>query len=346
MFPFTITNSSVSVVVDGKSHTVQDGAPNFHSLRGALLSGNEEAVRNNLSAAKSVESWSNGKFSVKDDGVYYEGRALPADLSERITSMASRGEDPMVFFRFWERLKSNPSHRSVSQLFTFLNNQGIPFTKDGTFLAYKSIRSDWLDHHSGTIRNEVGKTISMARHQISDDPQHACHEGLHVGALEYAISFGGEDRKIVICEVDPRDVVCVPYDSSHQKMRVCEYKIVGMYGSPLPSTTYEEDCEDIDVDELEDESWSPDCEDDSHSPDEPCNCYEPEDYPAEEKGKEKVTDRTFDSQLDKADVSDLMSLSIGRLRKYAAGHLKIMGASKILGGKLALIEAISRARSK
>lgn len=324
MFPYTITNNSITVIVDGKSHTVSDSAPNFLALRGGILSGNEEIIRSNLSASKSVESWSNGKFRVSGDSVIYEDRTLPPELGKRILEMASKGEDPFIFFRFWERLKSNPSHRSVEQLYPFLNNHNIPFTKDGTFLAYKSIRSDWLDHHSGTIKNEVGKTIVMPRHKISDDPQHACHQGLHVGALEYATNFGSSDRKIIICEVDPKDVVCVPYDCSQQKMRVCEYKIFGVYGSPLSATVHEEDR--IFVDELDDDEEE----------------YEQEDFDGDTP-PDHVCDSCTDQELDKASVTDLWSLSVDRLRKYAR-YLKIIGASKIVGGKTALIETISKAR--
>lgn len=335
MFPFTITNNSVTVIVDGQTHTVHAGAPNFHALRGAVLSGDYNGIRGNLSAAKSVESWSNGRFIVKDGAISYEGSQLPKDLSDRIMSMAAAGESPDIFFRFWERLSHNPSKRSVEQLFTFLNNQRIPFTKDGNFLAYKSIRSNWFDHHSGTIKNEVGKTISMPRNQISDDPSHACHEGLHVGALEYANNFGGPDRKIVICEVDPKDVVCVPFDSSFQKMRVSSYTIIGMYGSPLSSTTYER--EEVDVDDLDDEYWFDDDEIDED--------------PVDEKDKApkapvKVTDKSSDAQLDKATSEQLITLSLDRLRKYAARHLNILGASKIVGGKVVLIQKIEEARSK
>ena len=51
---------------------------------------------------------------------------------------------------------------------------------------------------------------------------------VHVGALAYAITFcSGGGSRIVICEVDPENVVCVPYDCSQQKMRVCEYKVIG-----------------------------------------------------------------------------------------------------------------------
>ena len=335
MFPYSISNESIVVVVDGQTHTVNNKAPNFLSLRGSLLSGNEQGVRDNLSAAKSVEAWSNGKFKITDGKVVYEGRALPSDLSDRISKMATAGEDPMVFFRFWERLKSNPSHRSVEQLFSFLNNQGIPLTKDGTFLAYKSVRNNWLDHHSGTIKNEVGKTISMPRHQISDDPQHACHEGLHVGALEYAKWFGGDDRKIIICEVDPKDVVCVPYDHEHQKMRVCEYRIIGVFGGQLNSTTHTEDEYDYECDD--------ECGDE-------CGCEDDDEISVtdleDEKPSRKVTDSSSDSELDKASITDLMPLSLGRLRSYAALHLKIIGASKIVGGKVSLLDRIESARSK
>jgi hypothetical protein len=48
----------------------------------------------------------------------------------------------------------------------------------------------------------------------------------------------------MICKVDPADVVSVPLDESHQKVRCCKYEVVGEYdGDLLPAVVddYEED---------------------------------------------------------------------------------------------------------
>jgi hypothetical protein len=66
----------------------------------------------------------------------------------------------------------------------------------------------------------------MMRNQVEDDENVTCAKGLHVCSKEYLPHFGGQN--IVACEVDPKDVVSVPLDYNNSKMRVCEYKVVGV----------------------------------------------------------------------------------------------------------------------
>jgi hypothetical protein len=197
-----------------------------------------------------------------EDGQFtYNGASLPTELNQRVIKMATAGDDPTALFNFWERLQKNPSKRSVDQLFSFLSHQGIPFEKDGTFLAYKGVRSDLKDAHSGKFDNSPGNVHEMPRNQISDDPNHACHEGFHVGALAYASGFS---QRVVICRVDPEHVVCVPYDASAQKMRVCKYEVIGFHnGQELSSTVHTEpeydepECDEDEFDSEYDEASDP-----------------------------------------------------------------------------------------
>jgi hypothetical protein len=303
---YTITRESITLVLDGTTHTVRKGAANFEGLRSALLSENWPAIPGLLTVASAIEKWAHGDFTVKEEQVLYRGDPLPEELNQRLIQMVTAGEDPTSLVRFWERLLKNPSYRSVQQLFAFLAQEGIPIDKDGTILAYKSIRPDYMDWYSGTVSNTIGAVLEMSRNKISDDPHHACHYGFHVGALAYATAFGGEDKRIIIVRVDPEDVVCVPYDCSQQKMRVCRYAVVGHYGEQLPSTTF----------------------DSTEEPETQVSPYWEEQYQA----------------LDKMTSLELLTEHLETLRKYAANHLKIVGASKIRGGKVALLQAILNAR--
>jgi hypothetical protein len=253
--------------------------------------------------------------------------------------MHSKGESPERVFKFWEKLQRNPSYRSVEQLWGFLANANIPLNEDGDILAYKSITADLKDHHSKTVDNTPGVVNEMPRNQISDDPNEACHFGYHVGALAYAVTFGSADRRVVIVKVDPENVVCVPYDCSMQKMRVCKYEVVGFMAVPLPSTSFDEDrygddpeddeeCTDCDSSKCEGDCQGgenvglcPTCDSDDHG-----QCYPDEPIP-----KRDLSTMEFD---------DLMDVTLEELRRYATHDLKIVGASKIPGGKYALVTEI------
>lgn len=355
---YTVTNDSVTVIHGGTLFTVKRGAPNFEGLRNALLSSNWSEVPHHLRSDSSVERWANGKFKVSNGTITYNGDSLPADLTSRIFDMATLGDDPTHLFNFWERLQKNPSARSVEQLWRFLANSGHPITSDGFFLAYKGVRPDFKDCHSGTIDNRPGVVIELPRNKISDDPNTPCHYGLHVGALQYAAGFGS---RVVICKVDPADVVCVPFDYSSQKMRVCRYEVVGLHGDGhLPSTTIDDDEFVVRFDLDDDDDFYSDFVDDFYDDDDAAgftdssSTYHPvvaavvaAVEPVEAKPKLRpVTGKRSKKllKIDRMDESELMKLSYDDLRKYASQGLGIVGAYKITGGKWALVNAITKSR--
>ncbi len=304
---YTATNDSVTVIWEGRPVPVKKGAANFEGLRRACIEEDWEEVKFHLRSDSSIERWAKGKFKVSNGSVSYNGAALPPDLNGRIVEMAALGKDPSPLMKFWERLQKNPSKNSVDQLWKFLNNTGIPLTEDGCFLAYKAVRHDFKDVYTGTIDNSVGQVVRMPRNQISDDPNHGCHEGLHVGALEYAGTFHTNGR-MVIAKVDPEHVVSVPNDHSYQKMRVCEYEVIGLHGEGhMPSDTITEK-------ELPKKA-----------------------VPGKKRSKAL-------QRLDAMDESSLMKESYETLRKYAASGLGIVGAYRITGGKWSLVSAIVKAR--
>lgn len=237
--PFTFTNESITVIYQGKPHVVQKGQPQFINLRNALMEERWDDVPGHLTISTSLTTWAKGRFSVNAamDTVSFDGSPLPKEINSRIISMSAAGKNPTALFLFYERLQRNPSMRSVEQLYAFLKHSGIPLTTDGCFLAYKGVKNDFTDAHTGKVDNRPGTVNKMSRNKISDDPREACHFGFHVGALQYA---GGFSQRVVICKVDPEHVVCVPYDSSNQKMRVCEYKVIGNHGEALPDDIFDE----------------------------------------------------------------------------------------------------------
>jgi hypothetical protein len=154
----------------------------------------------------------------------------------------------------------------------------------------------------------------------------------------------------------------VPFDESAQKMRVCKYEVVGFAsGYPMSSTVSdnsdlpnscededadgeEEDDEDDEVDEDEDLDCSPDPDRDGddyrgsyHAP--------PEGFLGKPLTILGLDGAIRKAALDKKDAKALMQSSIEDLRRYA-GKLDIVGASKIPGGKTALVTKILRARRR
>jgi len=222
---YSITATTVFAVLAGNVYTVTSDEDEFVPLRGALLAGDEEAALVIVSKADVVVAWSEGLFEFDGTVLTYDGGEVDAAFASTLIGLVEAGESPAPFVKFYENLQQNPSFRSVSQLYRFLQETGkYPITADGCFIAYKGVRPDYKDHHTCTIDNSVGSEVEYDRNKISDDPNEPCHEGLHAGAWGYASTFGGGPTMAV--KVNPRDVVCVPYDSSHQKMRICAYTVV------------------------------------------------------------------------------------------------------------------------
>jgi hypothetical protein len=123
-----------------------------------------------------------------------------------------------------ENLMLNPSKRAVTELYGFLEKNSLPITPDGHFLAYKKVRFDYKDCHSGTMDNSVGTVVEMERNAVDDDKDRTCSTGLHFCSQGYLNHFGGE--RIVIVKINPRDVVSIPSDYNDSKGRACRYEVV------------------------------------------------------------------------------------------------------------------------
>jgi len=228
--PYTVSPESITVFAGGKMYTVLSGHKNFdllcehlrlpeHSVEVIMrLADREQNIR---------DSAAGSKVEIIHGTVYYEGQELNNALTNKLLNLLDGGFDVTPWVKFLENLMLNPSFRSRECLFGFLDNFNAPITPEGNFIAFKRIRKDWKDIHSGTMDNSVGNVVKMDRTKVDDDPQHTCSSGLHVCADQYLTQFAdAANSRTVVVEVNPANVVAVPYDYNFAKMRVCEYKVV------------------------------------------------------------------------------------------------------------------------
>jgi hypothetical protein len=253
--PFILTDNSLTAILDGVPHTIQNSHENWTAIIDAIKSdATEDELLDLIDTATAVTNWSEGKVEVENGHVYFNGEVIHGTIVDKILAFIKEGISPSPLVKFLENLMQNPSRRSVNELYSFLEHGNMPITPDGCFLGYKSVRSDWTDHHTGKFSNKVGEVLSMPRNSVCDDANLGCSYGFHVGSLEYASNFGGSGRKVVIVKVNPADVVSVPHDCDFQKMRTSSYEVVGVYDAPLPNGYYDgydsdEDEEDYDDDD-------------------------------------------------------------------------------------------------
>lgn len=241
----------ITVVMNGESLTLRksESPKSFEEALEALKNKNWDLLYQAMRPVKSYVNKVEG-VEVTKDGVLWNGKPLNSVLATRIMEFAMGGWPHEPLCKFLVKLMKNPSKRAVDELYTFLEYQNLPITDNGNFLAYKGLTSDWYsvtsgkatllkgkDDGNGRIFNGVGEEIEIPRNEVDDDKEVGCSHGLHAGTLEYAKGFAR--GVLAIVEIDPTDVVSIPTDCSHQKLRTCRYKVVAEYDKPLDKPLYE-----------------------------------------------------------------------------------------------------------
>lgn len=252
----------VTLMVDDRTETITNAHPNYDAIREAIKTKDLELAEKLIAVDKQIADWTRGKVSVNNGRVLYDNEVVHGALVDRILDMISEGFDAEPMLAFLDNLMQNPSKRAVDELYGFLECTSLPITEDGHFLAYKKVRSDYLDFYTGTYDNSVGKTVGMVRNQVDEDKNRTCSAGLHFCSLSYLKHYHGSDGRVMIVKINPRDVVAIPADYNNAKGRACKYEVVGEHTSeleeafnkPVYSDKYyemQEDNFDIDDEELQ-----------------------------------------------------------------------------------------------
>lgn len=225
--PAIITESTVSVMLDGQMRVLEMTHPNYDKVRSALKGGASEAeIASLIDIATAVEDFGEGRVTVEHGVVMYDGNALHNTMTNRIMDMMREGFNIQPMLLFLENLMENPDYRAVNELYGFLEKTDLPITANGCFRAYKMVTADYKDHHTGKFDNSIGAVVEMRRNLVNPDKETTCSDGLHFCSQGY-LSFYGSGGRTVIVEINPRDVVSIPVDYNNAKGRCCRYTVVG-----------------------------------------------------------------------------------------------------------------------
>lgn len=272
----------IKIIADGKDYFVSATSPLYPKAFEAFKAKDWDSFICAVDPAVKIQSLF-AKYEtveVKNGLLYVDGDVVDSVVSERLIQMLSNEVDVLPVLKFVYRLRLNPSARAVNELYTFLEHKCLPFTDSGTFLAYKAVRSNYHDKHSGKFDNSVGNVLEMPRNKVDDDKLVGCSYGFHAGSLEYALDFAYGDDKVVLVEIDPADVVSIPVDCDFKKLRTCRYKVVGEFERPLTEPLYESRFTTENDDEVDD-YWNDDeypicsdCREESYGNCSECDCCE------------------------------------------------------------------------
>jgi len=230
-YPYIVQGSNITVVIGNKPHTISKSHITYNKVLEAIKASDWDTVKNIIEPIKVVLNYGQGNVSVQGEQLFWKGKVMHNALTNRMVAMLQDGFPVEPLVAFMENLMTNPSKRAVDELYGFLEKNSLPITPDGHFLAYKKVRQNYFDCHTGTMDNSVGKVVEMERNEVDDNKEVTCSAGLHFCSQEYLPHFGGGDSRVVIVKINPRDVVSIPTDYNNAKGRACRYEVIGEIGN-------------------------------------------------------------------------------------------------------------------
>jgi len=296
------TGKSLAIFyANGDQDTIPSTHPSFNSIIKQLMSGKakDEDIRelaNVLETVATKMSSLSERVTVDGKQVYFDGDPLDTELAKVIKGLFEQGRSldfkPLV--NFLEKAKTNPSLKSVDDLFRWIKNGDLVIDHEGDIIAYKAVqvnkdgKSESIssgtayvngEKFTGHIPNVPGTVVTMPRSEVDANSFVDCSYGLHAGTHAYATLFqswkSGMTTRLILVKINPRDVVSVPHDHESQKMRVSRYTVLHETEERQPTAFYSEnlpdEVEDEDegwYDEDEDYEWDEDYEDEDEEEDE------------------------------------------------------------------------------
>jgi hypothetical protein len=223
-----LTPDALTVFVNGRIDTVHKTDPRYTTALELLRAEDYDSLAELLKPAEKLQTFlhsTSDNVRLVDDTIYYHDQPLHNHVTARALTFAQQGLNPRPLLNFIERVMQNPSSRAVNELFGFLERGQLPITPDGCFLAFKKVRSDYKDVHSGKNDNSIGQVVSLPRNAVDDNPNNTCSHGLHFASRDYLSCFPGDH--LMVLKIDPADVVSIPVDYNNSKGRCCRYEVVG-----------------------------------------------------------------------------------------------------------------------
>jgi len=257
-----------TVVIGTKSYQFDHTHVEYDNLKACVMEGQQDEFLELIDTVSVIENWSEGNFEFKDGYLYYEDEQVANQPTERIIGLIRGGHDHKPMLAYLDRLYQNVSNRAVMESYDWCSHKGLPITPDGMLVGYKGVtvyqgedtvdkmgniitEGDLVDKYTGkTFRNNTMDSPSMNRRRVSDNCNEGCASGLHVGTFDYASSWAGNSGKVVLVKFDPSDIVSVPTDCEHQKMRVSAYTVIGIARDIIEEAVFEDE-EGWDFDEQE-----------------------------------------------------------------------------------------------
>jgi preprotein translocase subunit Sec61beta len=223
---YILSADSLTLCYEGEIYTItKESAEHlWSSLLDHVNEGQWESVVALIDRVRALRTYVEGDIKIYERTLWYRDTQIDNSLTQRIVDMHAQGLPITPMIKFMQNLMSNPSYRAINELYGFLDNNGLPITTDGHFVAFKRVTDTFLDTHTRSIDNHPGVVVEMPRNMVDEDKHRTCSAGLHFASAGYLRNFTGE--KLVTLKINPRDVVSIPTDYNNTKGRCCRYQVI------------------------------------------------------------------------------------------------------------------------
>ncbi len=163
------------------------------------------------------------------DVLYVDDIVVPDVLTQKVLDILAVGGDPDPWYLFLEKCRQNPWRDAINEFYQLMDRWSTPITTDGDMVFCKSVRGDYYDRHTGTIKYTIGEVIAdqklIDNPKLTDASRAACSNGLHFGPWAGAKTYySSSNGRYLLVTIDPRDVINV--DLSYPKGRALKMRVI------------------------------------------------------------------------------------------------------------------------
>lgn len=227
---YTNTEKTVMVLIDSRPRVLSLDTQQGKELLVALKRKPQDPdeIRRLSDVQNYIARKTLGRVVIDDrDQVRLDGVVVDYGMANIIINLFQTQGDIDNLVKFLENVADNPNTGIANDIYEFISKGLLPITEDGHFLAFKRVRDDYFDLHSGTVNYAVGQKPSLDRAVCDADRNRTCSSGLHACSYDYLPHFHNSSGKIMIVKINPRDVTAIPTDYNLTKLRCCLMEVIG-----------------------------------------------------------------------------------------------------------------------
>jgi hypothetical protein len=238
-YNYIVTDNSIAIFAGAKPFVARKEHPSYQKIKNLVKAQKFEEATKLFDIGNSISNQSNGKITIKNNNIYWNEKPLHNYVASRILALLKEGFDTKPVINFLEDLynnnplvKQDNNHYLVNDLFKFLEANDLPWCPDGSFLAWKRVRKDGFDIHSGTIQYKVGEIIEESFDRVDKNRDNHCSVGLHFASAAYykRSNFGeNTDYKTLLVKIMPSWVCSIPSDYGNSKGRAYKMFVYAEY---------------------------------------------------------------------------------------------------------------------